>query len=54
LKESYFNAGAFVSYYGFSKQTMNDKFNLAMKKDYSYDVSVFENIFRTLVSKVGI
>jgi hypothetical protein len=54
LKKSYFNSGTFIPYYGFNKQGMIDAFDITMKKDYNYDVGIFENIFRGLVSRVGL
>jgi|SRR5271165_1315647 len=54
LKKSYFNVGSFIPYYGFSKQGMIDAFDIAIKKDYRYDISIFEDMFRALVIRVGI
>jgi len=52
LKKSDQYSGTFLSYYGLSKNILNDKFNLAINNNYRNELSLNSNIFKDLNNKI--
>ena len=53
LKQSYFNVGKFIPYFGFSKHNINDALHSIENNNIDIDTSIFNTAFDTLVNKVN-